>query len=136
MRTKVLAVMGTTTMLLSGCSQPAAAPETATPNESARLAYPADERHLGTVTGPTGSDLEAGFGTHGEVVASYLSCASEGEVRLSVLNSKPVTVICGTKENPTRTVFDGLDAGTKLTANVEPVDEPVVVELVFTDAMS
>ncbi|MGW9405126.1 hypothetical protein ACWGQ2_14290 [Arthrobacter sp. NPDC055585] len=127
MRTKVLAAAGIAGLMLSGCSPAEPASETGSP---------ANERNLGSFSGSVNSGTEAGFGAHGEAVAAYLSCASEGEVRLSVLNSKPVTVICGTKENPTRTVFDGLDAGAKLTANVEPVDEPVVVELVFTDAMS
>ena len=130
MRTKVLTAAGISALVLSGCSQSAAAPEADTPPS---LAYPAEERHLGTVTG-SGPDMEAGFGAHGEVVASYLSCASEGELRVRVLNSEPVTVSCGTNENPTRTVFDGLAAGAKLTATLEAVDEPVVFELVLTDA--
>ncbi|MER1997820.1 MAG: hypothetical protein ABTA24_15175 [Arthrobacter sp.] len=133
MRTKVLTAAGISALLLSGCSQAAADAETDAPKQPATLAYPVEERHLGTVTG-SGPDTEAGFGAHGEVVASYLSCASEGELLVRVLNSEPVTVSCGTNENPTRTVFDGLAAGAKLTATLEAVGEPVAFELVLTDA--
>ncbi len=135
MRTKVMTAAGISALLLSGCSQSAAAPHAVTPDNLP--AYPAQESLLGTVTGtagPSGSGIESGFGAHGEVVAAYLSCTSEGEVRIGILNSAPVAVPCGTLENPTRTVFDGLTAGAKLTATVEAVGDPVVVELVFTDA--
>ena len=52
------------------------------------------------------------------------------------LGSFSGSVNSGTEAGFGAHVFDGLDAGAKLTVNVEPVDEPVVVELVFTDAMS
>ncbi|MEB7505468.1 hypothetical protein [Arthrobacter koreensis] len=129
MRTKALAAAGIAGLMLSGCSPAEPAPK-------AEPRPPANERNLGSFSGSVNSGTEAGFGAHGEVVAAYLSCASEGELRIGVLDLKPVTVICGTWEEPTRTVFEGLTAGAKLSSTIEPVDEPVVVELVFTDAMS
>lgn len=129
MRTKVLAAAGISALMLAGCSQ--AAPE---PAELAGPFIPAEEKFLGSSSGTASGQLGGKYGPHGEVVATYLACSSDGELVVSVLNSAPVTVPCGTSDSPSRTVFSDLAPGPELSVDVEPAGDPVVYSLILTDA--
>jgi len=133
MRTKVLTAAGISALLLAGCSQASPAPDT---NElSGSPSVPAQEKFLGSTSGTSNGAIKGTYGSHGEVVATYLTCASDGELLVRVLDSEPVTVPCGTSDSPTRTVFTGLAAGPELSVDVEPAGDPVVYSLVLTDAV-
>ena len=132
MRTKVLTAAGISALLLSGCSQSTPAPDT---NEaSSSPSIPAQEKFLGSTSGTSNGAIKGTFGTHGEVVATYLTCSSDGELLIRVLDSEPVTVPCGTADSPTRTVFGDLVAGPKLSVDVQQAGDPVAYSLVLTDA--
>ena len=124
MRTKVLTAAGISALVQSGCSPAASAPDTNALSGSRSI--PAQEKFLGSSSGTVSGPIEGTYGPHGEVVATYLACSSDGELRIRVLGSEPVTVSCGTSEHPTRTVFGGLAAGPELSVDVEPVGDPVV----------
>ncbi|MFZ3416939.1 hypothetical protein [Arthrobacter sp. 3Tela_A] len=132
MRTKVLTAAGILALALAGCSQAAPAPDTNEPSSSPSI--PAQEKFLGSTSGTSSGAIKGTFGTHGEVVATYLTCSSDGELLIRVLDSEPVTVPCGTADSPTRTVFGDLVAGPKLSVDVQPAGDPVAYSLVLTDA--
>lgn len=69
-------------------------------------------------------------------VAVYLACASDGEVSLTVSKTGKTTVPCGTRDEPTRTVFNNPSTAAPLSIDVESSDQAVVWGLVFTDANS
>lgn len=134
MRSKVLAVLGLTAVLLTGCTQAEPAPADTALSDSDMPATPANEMVLGSLTGTaTSSTLSSEFsGTSTSAVAVYLSCSSEGEVKINVANSAPLTVPCGTKENPTRQVFDV--PSSQQTFPVDLQGDGVVMGLVVTEA--
>ena len=132
MRTKVLTAAGISALMLAGCSQTAPAPETHGPSSFPSI--PAQEKFLGSTEGTSSGAIKGTFGAHGEVVATYLTCATEGELRIRVLDAELVTVPCGTADSPTRTVFSDLAAGPELSVDLEQAGDPVVYSLILTDA--
>lgn len=136
MRWKALAAAGTAALLLSGCSQPEPAPTPVpvpVPIEDSLPSHPAQEKRLGSIEGFSSATQSSRFRTENGTAAAYLACGAEGELRLTVSGTAPATVPCGTKENPTRMVYENLPRGAEHTVTVEPLEDAVSFALVLTN---
>lgn len=135
MRAKILSVLGVSALLLCGCAQAAAAPEqprvTPVPDDLRVPTHPADERFLGSISGA--GSATAGWGPAGAAVAVYLVCESKDGLTVNVANTGKATVPCGTREEPSRTVFELDSTVAALSIDVEP-DTLLAWGLTVTDA--